>query len=122
MLEGSVQDGGMDGDEFYGRAIQPDFPDEMVFQIRVGNPDNKGTFSKDGILDTVDLMGKFILARVIGTWEKTGKPPRVMNVALKIKWENDDNIAEGFLPYFDADITGESLTQIDTTHRKPLDS
>lgn len=109
----------MDADEFYLKAKEPNFPDEMAFQIKAVNPENKGTFSRQGVEDTVDLMQGFIIARLMGTWKKTGVPPRVMNMTLKIDWEYDPEIAAGFLPYFDADIKGVGLTQVDGEHRIP---
>lgn len=116
VLDHSTQDGGMDAETFFEKAKQADFPDEMAFQIRVNNPENELSFSREGIVDTVDLIQSFIMARILGQWKKTGKPPKVMNMHLSIAWENDDNIAESFLPYFDADIN-EGLTQIDSQYR-----
>jgi hypothetical protein len=116
-LENSTQDGGMDADAFYAKAQEPNFPDEMAFQIKVANPEDGKTFSREGVEDTVDLMQGFIIARLLATWRKTGVPPQTMNMTLKIDWEYDPDIAAGFLPYFDADVKGVGLTQVDGEHR-----
>lgn len=109
----------MDADEFYKTAMEPGFMDEMVFQIHAANPKNPGTFSKEGVENTVDLMQSFIIARLMGRWKRTGKPPKEMKMHLKIEWVTDDDIADGWLPYFDADIRGNGLTQVDGQNRIP---
>jgi hypothetical protein len=116
----------MEADEFYQAAKEPTFPDEMIFQIHAANPDNPGTFSRDGVNDTVDLMDAFIMARIFGTWKKTGLPPKHMKVHIKIEWEPEAelDLHTGEIPWFDGDLAGEGLTLVDGNNRiprKPLD-
>lgn len=117
-MDDATRVGGMSADEFFKAAQHPDFLDEMLFQIKAANPENKGTFSREGINDTLDLIDAFIMARIFGQWRKTGIPPKAMKMHLKIEWEHDPDIAQGWLPYFDADIT-QGLTQLDSEHRIP---
>jgi hypothetical protein len=122
-LDDGTRIDGLSADEFFKAAQEPHFLDEMLFQVNAVNPENDGTFSREGINDTVDLIDAFIMARIFGQWKKTGMPPKAMKMHLKIEWEYDPDIAEGYLPYFDADISG-GLTQLDSEHRlprKPLD-
>lgn len=111
----------MEADEFYGMAQEPSFPDEMIFQIHAANPKNPGTFSREGIEDTVELMDAFIMARVFGTWKKTGFPPKHMKVHVKLEWEPETELALriGPVPWFDGDINGKGLTLVDGEHRIP---
>jgi len=111
----------MEADEFYGMAKEPGFPDEMIFQIHAANPKNEGTFSREGITDTVELMDAFIMARVFATWKKTGNPPKHMKMHVKIEWEPETNIALqiGDIPWFDGDLAGNGLTQVDGENRIP---
>jgi hypothetical protein len=117
-LEDSTRVGGLSADEFFQQAQHPDFLDEMLFQVKAVNPENEGTFSREGVNDTVDLIDAFITARIFGQWRKTGKPPKAMKMHLKIEWEYDPDIREGLLPYFDADIA-PGLTQLDSERRLP---
>ena len=111
----------MEADKFYGMATEPDFPNEMIFQIHAANPENPGTFSREGIADTVELMDAFIMARIFATWKKTGTPPKHMKAHLKIEWEPAEAIELqiGSVPWFDGDIAGKGLTLIDGEHRIP---
>lgn len=117
----------MEANEFYRQAIEPSFPDEMIFQIHAANPKNEGTFSREGVNDTVDLMDAFIMARIFATWKKTGKPPKHMKMHIKVEWEPETDIALaiGEIPWFDGDVAGEGLLQMDGNNRiprKPLDN
>lgn len=117
----------MDADEFYRMAIEPEFPDEMIFQIHAANPENPGTFSREGVADTVELMDAFIMARIFATWKKTGKPPKHMKMHVQVEWEpeNELELHIGSVPWFDGDVAGVGLTMVDANHRiprKPLDS
>lgn len=108
----------MDADEFYTQAVDPAFPDEMIFQIRAENPKNPGTFSREGLTDTVDMMDAFIMARIMGQWKKTARPPKAMRMHLKIMWDADPDIEESYLPWFDGTLR-EGPTQLDGKHRVP---
>ena len=110
----------IDADVFYQEAQQPDFPDEMLFQIGKENPDNEGTFSREGIADIVDMIEAFIMARLLGQWKKTGKPPKVLKMHLKMEWEHDPHIAEGSLPYVES-LLWDGQIQIDSERRIPRD-
>lgn len=118
-LDNSTQVGGMNARDFYEQATQPSFPDVMDFQIRVANPKNDGTFSREGIQDTIALVDNFVMARTLARWRKTGRPPKVMRIEVEVKWEEDPNIADGWNPYFDGDVAGTGLTQIDIENLAP---
>jgi hypothetical protein len=108
-----------DADQFYEMAKHPLFPDKMTFQIRVANPANPYSFSKEGIEGTVDQMQAFIVARVMGQWRKTGKPPREMQIEVAINWkyEPEDVLSLGDMPWFNRDEDKGGLTQLDGEHR-----
>jgi len=108
-------------DKFYDKAQQPDFPDEMVFRITAENPDNPGTFSKEGMNGLSDNFYTFLLARVFARWQKTGKPPKGMTVHISIDW---DDTGEREIPWFHYEmVEGDTgLTQIDGRHRIPRKS
>ena len=86
-----------DIDTFYKLVVHPNFNDEMDFRLTAANPENTGTFSKEGIDGITDQIHAFIMGRVFGRWGKTGKPPKEMTVHLRIEWA--DVVAED-LPWY----------------------
>lgn len=109
----------MDAEEFYQMVKQPGFDNDMQFEVKVTNPENTGTFSHEGVVNIVNNMHDFILARIFGQWEATGKPPRHMLINLDIKWDTDLNIATAGPYYEGRELSQEGLQLIDGKHRIP---
>lgn len=114
----------MEADEFYQLAKKPDFPDEMVFQISAVNPDNPGTFSREGVSGVATQMETFLLARIFGHWAKSGKPPKEMKIQVKIEWKTSDEaeLAIEQLPWFAGEIDARGMSIIDGRNRIPRDT
>jgi hypothetical protein len=110
--------GPQSADEYYRLAMQPEFPNEMAFQITHENADPDKTFSKEGVEEIADKMHAFVMARIMGQWRKTGKAPKVMTAVLALEFDGRSDVREGDLPYFDIGVVG-GLTQADGAHRIP---
>jgi len=113
----------MHEEDFWQFAQQPDFGDAMVFQLTAENPENTGTFSKEGFDDITDKVQMFLTARVFSNWQQTGEPPRKMRFTVSIDWDTKplDELSDG-IPWFAGATDDIGLTQIDGEKRIPRDS
>jgi len=105
--------------QFYTLAMQPDFPDEMAFQLdRVDPHDPLVTFSQEGVDALAEEFRVFLMARIVGHGEKDGVMPKHMRATVTLDWNprpdpvNDPNVG----PYFHID-SDDGLTPLDHTRR-----
>jgi hypothetical protein len=108
----------MEAEEFYELAKDPNFPDEMGFDLTHENDDPSLTFSFEGIENVVDCVQDFIIARIHARWKMTGRAPKRMRVITQVEWDPKDRLADGSMPYYEGFIEHGSL-QIDGEHRRP---
>jgi hypothetical protein len=106
-------------DRFYEAAMQPDFPDEMAFQLdRVDPSDPLVTFSQEGVNELAEQFRMFLMARIVGHGQKDGAMPKHMRATVKLDWNPEyDPIDDPDVgPYFHID-TDDGLTPLDHTRR-----
>jgi hypothetical protein len=108
-------------DEFYQLAKEPDFPDEMVFQLRLDDAAPEGnTFSSDGFNNISDQIHDFLIARTFARFKSTGVGPRELQAHVKLAWKSDtqfDLESIGRIPWYDLNDVAQGLSIIDGEHR-----
>lgn len=110
----------MDAEQFYKLAAEPEFDDSMVFRLENTNPDNPYTFSHDGVENIVDHIHDFIIARTMGTWAKTGSPPKKVSIGVTLLFDKSDDGMSPALPWWEGkDSQNEGLSLLDGEHRIP---
>jgi len=106
--------------DFYEAAMQPDFPDEMAFQIDrdMADDDPESTFSQEAVNEIAEQFRMFLMARLVGKIEGTGVGPRHLRATVNLDWKpsrhpkGDPTVG----PFFH--IKGdEGMTPIDSTKR-----
>jgi len=114
----------MNIDEFYDMAVQPEFPNGMVFELnRVGDDDK--TFSIEGIDAITEQFRNFLLARTSAYWKRTDVAPKTMRVGVEISLARETGtwdlpLSDGVLPFYTVDDEG-GLAPIDGTNRLGVD-
>jgi len=85
MLEPNAE---MERGEFYEAAMQPDFPDEMAFQIDRAVIDNDPltTFSQEAVDELADQFRMFLMARIVGHGKRVGVMPKHMRATVTLDW------------------------------------
>lgn len=115
----------MDSDEFYKLAVDPDFPNEMIFSLNAVNPDNPATFSKEGVEGITDQIHYYMMARIFGTWKRTGVAPKYMKAVVSLSFDDkphdESELYDGQLPWFSGETDDIGLLQVDGRHRIPRD-
>lgn len=116
----------MDQAEFYEMAVEPDFPNGMVFELNCGNQDDEKTFSMEGIDTIVEQFKNFLLARTSAYYKATDLPAKTMRVGVEVTLARkvgtwDTPLADGALPFFTVDVMGD-LKPIDGTNRLGVDN
>ena len=96
-------------EEFWEHAIQPDFPDEMAYQIdreHAKTEDPTTTFSLEAVNEIAEQFRMFLMARILGTQRKrNGLAPKHMRATVTLDWNpspepvNDPTVG----PYFQID-------------------
>lgn len=116
---------GMTQSEFYELAVQPDFPDGMVFELNCENQEDEKTFSMEGIDTIVEQFKNFLLARTSAYYKRTDLPAKTMRVGVEItlarrvgSW--DKPLSDGALPFYTTDVVGD-LKPIDGSNRLGVD-
>lgn len=121
----SLERGTLQRDEFYQLALDPEFPDKMLFSITAQHDEKDKTFSREGIESVTDQIHDFIMARIFGHWKATDDAPKEMEIEVNIRWkaQSETQLQEGDYPYYSAELlTG--LKQVDGSARlarRPLD-
>ena len=91
----------MNIDEYIERVQQPDFGDEMNFQIKRENPGDGMTFSEDAFLGLMEQINRFVMARVASRWQQTGVPPTELLATVKLGWQAyEEDVLEIGLPWW----------------------
>jgi hypothetical protein len=115
----------MDADQFYELAVDPNFPNEMIFSLNAVNPENPTTFSKEGVEGITDQLHHFLMARIFGSWKKTNMPPKHMKVHVSLTFDDvshdESELYDGALPWFSGEVDDIGLLQADGQHRIPRD-
>jgi hypothetical protein len=116
----------MDQLDFYELAVEPDFPDGMVFELNCENEEDEKTFSMQGIDTIVEQFKNFLLARTSAYYKRTDLPAKTMRVGVEVNlarkvgtWDKD--LRDGALPFFTADVVGD-LKPVDGTNRLGVDN
>jgi len=109
-------------EEFWENAIQPDFPDEMAFQLdreRASSEDPQTTFSLEAVNEIAEQFRMFLMARVLGTQQKrNGLGPKHMRATVTLDWNptkepvNDPTVG----PFFHID-NDTKIEPLDHTKR-----
>jgi hypothetical protein len=109
----------LDRDTFYKAAIRPGVPNAMQFVIDVP-PELRSpntSFSQEGLDQLGDQIKTFILARILGTWRETGKPPVDLSVALSLHFEEvpREELQKGSYPWWQ--LVDEGKHPLEGSHR-----
>lgn len=109
----------MEAKDFYEIAVEPEFGDEMVFQIRVPEERQKPnrTFSFEALDAIGEQIRNFVMARVAARWKQTGKGPHHVTAHVKVTWGGKtERMLEQGGPWWSLD--DEGLTLIDGEYRE----
>jgi hypothetical protein len=111
----------MDSFDFFTRAMQPDFPDEMNFQLQASDPAPDRSLSLEGLDEIAGQIRDFIIARIKGNWDKTGQAPKSLFATVNLsigKPPYDERTLDVGLPWSNQyDGATEGLRTIDGSLR-----
>jgi len=93
--------GDLSRDDFYKKAIQPNFPNRMQFVLTASDVEGQ-TFSEEGMDAVTEQIESFIMARILGTWRKTKTAPHelTVNVDLEFKARSEHELRQGAWPWW----------------------
>jgi len=103
----------MDHNEFYELAMQPDFPNEMVFELENKDPTPDRSFSMEGFQEVSDQVKHFVMARSLARMSE-GKPAKSVSIHIAVKWDTPVGDDQEF-PWYH--LNDAELTQMDGEHR-----
>lgn len=112
----------VDRDKFYEVAMQPEFSDEMAFQIKSESEVDEVTFSKEAFDAVGDQMRNFVMARTYAQYVKSQHGPKALRVELKCVWDAipENELEQQPMPWYHLDDV-HKLTEVDSMRRLPLD-
>ena len=65
-------------------ALRAGASDEAVFEVRRERIQPGRSFSEDAMEDLIDEVTLFVGARLMARWDRTGEPPTVLRIHVKV--------------------------------------
>lgn len=108
----------MDKQAWIEEILKPEALDTMIFELKANDPNPEHTFSMDAVYEVIENAKAFVMARIVGNMEKTGKTPRHSRVIVTFQPYAEDftPVEELEFPFYTAKVT-HTQTAIDAEHR-----
>jgi hypothetical protein len=108
----------VDRQEWIEEIMKPEALDTMIFELKATDPNPEHTFSMDSVYEVIDNAKAFVMGRIVGNIEKTGKVPRHSRVIITFQPYADDftPVDELEFPFYMATIT-HTQSVVDAEHR-----